>query len=106
MLPTAEDTGLSEHVIREANKAVESAQKEQEVSEVSPVKKRRKDTVTFSPEDRAQIGKYAAENGNAAAVRKYGVGESTARLFKKKYLAALRAQMSSGDSKPVTVIAP
>ena len=90
-LPTAKDTGLSEHVIRDANKAVENAQKEQQVSEAPPVKKKRKYTVTFSPEDTVQIGKYAAENGNAAAVRKYGVGESTARLFKTKYLAALRA---------------
>ena len=85
---------------------MENAQKEQPVSEASPVKKKRKYTVTFSPEDRAQIGKYAAENGNAAAVRKYGVGESIARLFKTKYLAALRAQMKNGDSEPVTAIAP
>ena len=56
--------------------------------------------------DRAQIGKYAAENGNAAAVHKYGVGESTARLFKTKFLAALSAQMKKGDSEPVTAIAP
>ena len=80
-LPTAKDTGLSEHVIREANKALENSQKGQQVSEDPPVKKTRKYTTTFSPEDRAEIGKHAAENRNAAAVRKYGVGESTARLF-------------------------
>ena len=56
--------------------------------------------------DRAQIGKYATENGNAAAVCKYDTGESTAHMFKTKYLAALRAQMNNGDSKPVTTIAP
>ena len=56
--------------------------------------------------DRAQIGKYAAENGNAAAVHKYSVGESTACLFKTEYLAALSAQMKKGDSEPVTAIAP
>ena len=56
--------------------------------------------------DRAEIGKYAAENGNAAAVHKYGIGESTTRLFKTKYLAALSTQMKNGDSEPVTAIAP
>ena len=76
------------------------------MTEAPPVKKKRKYTVRFSPEDRAQIGKYAAENGNAAVVRKYGVGESTARLFKTKYLAALCAQMKNGDSEPVMAIAP
>lgn len=35
----AKDTGLSEHVIQEANKAAENAQKGQEVSEAPPVKK-------------------------------------------------------------------
>ena len=49
MLPTAENTGLSEHVIREANKAVESAL--QEESEAPPERKKRKYTTTFSPED-------------------------------------------------------
>lgn len=95
-LPTAKDTGLSEHVIREANQAV---------SEAPPVKKM-KYTTTFSPDDRAEIGKYAAENGNAAAVRKYGVGESTTRLFKTKYLTVLRAQMKNGDREPVMAMAP
>ena len=43
---------------------------------------------------RAKIAKYAADNSNAAALRHYskeipGLGESTIRLFKKQYLAAL-----------------
>ena len=38
-LPTTKDTGLSEHVIRDANKG--NAQKEQQVSEAPPVKKKR-----------------------------------------------------------------
>ena len=95
-LPTAKDTGLLEHVIRVANKAVESAQKEQQPNEAPPAKKK-KYTTTFSPEDRTEIRRYAANNGNTAAVRKYSVGESTACLFKTKYLAALCAQ---GGGKP------
>ena len=103
-LPTAENTGLSEHMTREANKAVESAlQKE---SEAPPERKKRKYTTTFSPEDRAEIGKYASECGNAAAVRKYNVGESTVRLFKKKYLEALHIRVRNGDIQPVTAILP
>ena len=50
--------------------------------------------MTFTPENRAAIGKYAAQNGNAAAVRKYkfthSIGESTVRLFKKRYLEELK----------------
>ena len=56
----------------------------------SPVKKRRKYS-TVNLEDRADIGRYAAENGNAATVRQYGVGKSMVRLFQKKYFAELRA---------------
>ena len=55
---------------------------------------KRKYTTTFTPENRAAIGKYAAQNGNDAAVRKYNVthsiGESTVRLFKKGYLEELK----------------
>ena len=55
----------------------------------SPRGTKRKYT-TFTPEDRAAIGRYAAENGNAAAVKKFkathSVGESTVRWFKKQYV--------------------
>ena len=47
----------------------------------------------FSDEQRATIGQYAAENGNAAAVKKFKgdcLRESTVRLFKKWYLAELK----------------
>ena len=66
-------------------KVVEAALEEQEkeADETPSSKKRRKYTPTFSPEDRDQIRKFAVENGNAGAVRKYSVGESTVRLFKK-----------------------
>ena len=40
---------------------------------------------------RKDIGRYAAENGNAAALKKFrsdipDLGESTVRLFKKRYM--------------------
>ena len=61
-----------------------------------PVKKKRRVYTAFTDQQRAAIGKYAAECGNAAALRKYhrevpDHGESTVRLFKKRYLEQLRA---------------
>ena len=83
-LPTAKNTGLSEHVSHEANKAVESAMQKESVA--PPEKKKRKYTTMFSPDYRAEIGKYASECKNTPAVHTYNVGESTVRLLKKKYL--------------------
>ena len=93
-LPTAKGTRLSDHVSQEANKAVESVLKEQQVSEAPPVKKR-KYTAKFSPEDHAKIGKYTAEIGNMAAARKYSIAESTGQLFKQKYLATLHDRVKT-----------
>ena len=54
----------------------------------------------FTAEDRAAIGRYASENGNAAAVKKFrathNIGESTVRSFKKKYLVELKRQVTTG----------
>ena len=50
----------------------------------------------YSAEQRAKMGKYAAENGNKAAVTKFSallghtVPESTIRGFKTKYLSKLK----------------
>ena len=51
---------------------------------------------SFSDEQRAAIGRYATEHSNTAAVKKFKgdferrLGESTVRLFKKKYLEELK----------------
>ena len=80
-LPTASQAKLPESVLREINKEVESCLKR-------GIRrgKKRKYTATFTPEDGAAIGRYAAENGNAASVKKFktshDVGESTVRSFK------------------------
>ena len=59
--------------------------------ERDPTSRKRKFTTTFTPENRASIGRYAAENGNASAVRAtHNVGESTVQLFKKKYLEEVK----------------
>ena len=53
-------------------------------------RRKRKAYSTFSDEDCAVIEKYAAENGNASALKKFkaskpGLIESTVRSFKQKY---------------------
>ena len=73
----------------------------------SVVGKKRKYTTTFTAEDCAQIGKYAAENGNSTVVKKYKgthhIGESTVRLFKKKYLAEVNLQRKEKANTEVNV---
>ena len=58
-LPTADEAGLPTTVTAEVNKAVEKAQHGASKVEKS---KKRKYTTAFTPEDRAAIGRYAAEN--------------------------------------------
>ena len=64
-LPTTEQTGLPARVLREANEAVKEA------LNATNVPKKRKYTTAFTAEDRAAIGRYASENSNAAAVKKF-----------------------------------
>ena len=57
--------------------------------------KKRKVYTTFSDKTRAEIGRYAAENSNASAIRKFrsdfpDLGESTVRLFKRRYVEEVR----------------
>ena len=58
--PTPDETGLLASITKEGNQSIERA--------IAGMKGR-KFTVSFLPEDRAPIGRYAAENGNAAAVK-------------------------------------
>ena len=65
----------------------------------------------YSPEQRAMIGKYAAENGATKASRHFSkvlaknVPESTARRLRSQYLAALslKVQAASATDSQVTV---
>ena len=93
-LSTASQTQLSPAVLREVNQAVTTALQREEARSPSQGARKRKYDTSFTPEDRAAIGKYAAENGNAAAVKKFktvhSIGESTVCLFKKKYLEEMK----------------
>lgn len=62
---------------------------------------------TYTPEQKALIGRYAAENGNAKAVQKYtaelgvSVKESTVRQFKKAYYLQLNEGKDPDDIKMI-----
>ena len=93
-LPTPQETGIGESATRETNDAVKRVLAGQQAKE--PAAKKRKVYTAFNKDSqRVQIGRYAAENGNAAVLRKFrqeipDLGESTVRLFKKRYLEELR----------------
>ena len=91
-LPTAEETALGDTVTQSTNATVL-----REVQADRP--RKRKPYTVFTDEQRAAIGKYASEHGNAAAVKKFKanieggqLGESTVRLFKKRYFEELKAK--------------
>ncbi len=97
-LPTLEQAGLPVNVAQQVNQAVEKAM--DHAPNADGRAKKRKYSTSFTPEDRATIGRYTAENGNAAAVTKFkashSVGESTVRSFKKKYLEEVKKRHVPG----------
>ena len=64
-MPTTEQTGLPAITLKKANEAVQDALG---YAAKTATSRKRKYTITFMPEDRASIGRYAAENGTSAAV--------------------------------------
>ena len=89
MLPTSSDAGIEESTMKKANEAVQTELDRQKSQKSCP--KKCKAYTAFSDEMHANIGRYAAENDNAAALKKFrsditDLGESTVRLFKKRYL--------------------
>ena len=76
--------------VRHVNRSVERA--------LDSVSRKRGSYQRYDPETRAKIGRYAAENGNKAAVDKFStelsrpVSESSVRGMKKAYYIELRKQ--------------
>ena len=63
----------------------------------------------YSPELRAQIGKYASENGNLRALNHFkaqlpNLKESTVRTFKQEYQKKLKEKKRQGIQESVTSI--
>ncbi len=98
-LPTPSKAGLPDNVLREVNQAVGSSLQHEEGCRGTGGKKQ-KYTATFTAKDRAAIGKYAAKNGNAAAVKKFksthNIRERAVRSFKKKYLEEIKKHQKPG----------
>ena len=95
-LPTPQQTGIGERATTEANAAIE---KELSADAAGNSRKRKKYT-EFSDEDRAVIGKHAAENGTLSAQKKFkskfpDLGKSTVRLFKNKISSCCEAKSST-----------
>ena len=64
-----------------------------QTDEDGPAPKRAKIAYSsYSAEDRACIGRYAAEHGPTKASRHFTVPESMARLLKKQYLSELNSR--------------
>ena len=89
-LPSAEQTGLPEHAVSSANRAVKTMLEKGKCQLDGPSgDHKRKYTMTYTAEDRAKAGKYAAHNGVAMAWKHFkqlDISESTVRYFRKKYL--------------------
>ena len=90
---------LTPEALRKANKRVASIVTG--TDEAGPAPKCRKKTYSsYSAQDRARIGRYAAEHGPTKATRHFTVPESTARLLKKQYLAELNDRRQNSATIP------
>ena len=103
------DTGLDERTTKKANAAVERVLSDQSRPTTGGTRKR-KSYSSLTEEQRAAVGRYAVEHSNIAAVKKFkgdfedGLGESTVRLFKKKYLEELKKAKESTSAEEVPVV--
>lgn len=98
-------SGLNPAVIKEIDEAVRKLS-----SEESEKSKKRGSYSKFSPEQQAEIGKYASENGNQAAFRyfskqlKVELKMSSIQTWKSKYLAEVdRIRTSVGTVDNFTI---
>ena len=82
---------LTREALHKANKRVASVATGTDNTGPAP-KRAKKMYSSYSAEDCAGIGRYAAEHRPAKASRCLTVQESTARLLKKQYLAELHNQ--------------
>ena len=97
-LPTSEDTGLPGAAVASANEAVQKAIV-QNTSEQPRTSKKRKYTTTFAEEDRATIGKFAAQHGNARAVNHFTMEELIPVPLSRRRLMYCCISLSSDSPK-------
>ena len=93
---------VSPAAIKEANEAVRSVTCERK-------SKRRGSYSKFSPEQQAEIGKYASLNGNQAAIRHFSkqlgieLKVTSVQTWKTKYVAELNRKRKAGETDDLTV---
>lgn len=68
----------------------------------TPMSTKRGNYLAYTPQDRAEIGKYCSQNGPASTVRKFSgkfpkLAESTVRSMKKSYEASLKTRKRKLD---------
>lgn len=82
-------TNVSKPVVVESDSTTE----QETISEEIRLRKRSNNSnKKYDEESRAKIAKWAIENGNISAVKKFDMPESTVRNFKKKYQKAVSLQ--------------
>ena len=70
-LPTTSQAQMSQEILKEVNQVVKAAlERAEETGNQGKTGKKRKYNTSFTPEDRAVIGRYAIEHGNAARSQK------------------------------------
>ena len=92
-LPSADDTKIGEAATKEANQRVQAAL-DRAIGPSSTGRWKQKTYAVYTDEDRAKIGRFAAENSNASVLKHFrgdfpDLSESTIRGFKSKYLTAI-----------------
>ena len=93
---------LSEETIQSANYCIH-----QPTRTKKPTDKKRGSYQKLSEEKKAEVGRYAAENGVAAAVRHFAkelpksLNESTVRGMKRRYLEELSRKRKAGENPTV-----
>ena len=102
-LPSAGETEIGEVATREPNQIVQGVL-DRAGGEPGPSGRRKQKPYTvYTGEERARIGRFAAENGNASALKRFrgdfpDLSESTVRGFKTKYMyLAATKKMQTGE---------
>ena len=92
------------------SQAIARANREVQEAMNSKGRKKRGPYGRYSPDERAEIGQYACDNGIAAAARHFSkrfkstINESTVRTMKKDYLEVLRQKRAAQDEGDLTVL--
>ena len=93
MLPASSDAGIAESAAKKVNEAIRKELDGQKSKKSLP--KKCKAYTAFSDETHTNIERYAAENSNTAALKKFhsdiaDLGQSTVWIFKERYLEELK----------------